>query len=238
MSKILAMCPSRGRPKLLEEMLESFHRTKSKDTCMVVYLNEDDPKLPEYRREYRDEVLLIVGPRKYLSEAYNLIFKEFPDKDYYVPINDDHFFVTPEWDKKLIEVVETKGRGWGLAAAEDYLTDWDKWPHPSGCVISGNIPRTLGYFIWDKIQHIGIDDYLQYLMQGIGGLFHVPEVVIEHRHWINGKRFLDENYKWVYSQEQSAYGRKMVQEYLRDHLNSDVLKLMKGIGDANLSKDL
>jgi hypothetical protein len=227
MRKLLVMCPSRGRPKILREMLDSYFYTKSIETDLVIYLNEDDPKLKEY-----PDNTCIVGPRLYLAEAYNEIFKRHPDYDYYVPINDDHVFITPGWDKKLINIVETKGKGWGLAAAEDRLTNWAEYQHPSGCVISGNIPRTLGYFVWPKIQHIGIDDYFQYLMQGIGRLFHDENIVIEHRHWINGKRPLDENYKWVYNQEQHNYGMRMVKEYLETQYAKDVEKLNEKIKEG------
>ena len=228
MSKLLTICPTRGRPKALREMLDSFLQTRSsEDTQMMLYINEDDPCLKEYD-SYLDKypIMAIYGPRRYLAEAYNTIFKSQQEFAYYAPVNDDHVFITPQWDKKLIEIIENKGQGWGLAAAEDHLTNWAQWQHPSGCVLSGNIPRTLGYFVWPKIQHIGIDIYFRQLMQGLGGrLFHTTDVVIEHRHWINGKRLLDENYKFVYSHAQQEYGFRMAAEYGVTQLPLDLAKL-------------
>ena len=116
-----------------------------------------------------------------------------------------------------------------MAAAEDHLTDWDNWQHPSGCVLSGNIPRTLGYFVWPKIHHIGTDDYFQHLLQGINRLFHVPEILIEHRHWVNGKGLLDANYKWVYGVEEQNYGKAAFLEYYTTQLKQDIAKLKEAM---------
>ena len=232
--KILTMCPTRGRPKILTEMLDSFKDTASEGNKLVVYLNEDDPMLGSYNIPLWCES--IVGKRKYLAQAYNYIFDKYSDCDFYCPCNDDHVFITPEWDSKLIEIVNREGRGWGLAAAEDTLTDWYQYQHPSGCLVSGNIPRTLGYFIWPPIQHIGIDCYFMHLMQGIGRLYHTRSVVIEHRHWMNGKRPLDANYKWVYNHAQFSYGMAMVEEYINEHLKKDVAKIQDGIRKERIEK--
>ncbi len=226
MKNLLVICPSRGRPKILAEMLESYHKTKSPDTELVVYIAEDDPCISEYRKL---SITIDTGKRRHLAEAYNYLFNIFPGYSYYAPVNDDHYFITSGWDRKLIEIIEIQGRGWGLAAAEDELTNWNTWQHPSGCVISGNIPRILGHLIWPKIQHMGIDDYFQHLMQGINRLFHTTDVIIEHRHWINSKRLLDENYKWVYGQEQQQYGWTMIEEYVRTQLKKDIEKLKEAM---------
>jgi hypothetical protein len=227
MKKLLVMVPSRGRPKRLDEFIKSLYDTKSISTDVLFYLNEDDPKLLEYTpSDYR----VIVGKRLYLAEAYNYIFQKYPDYEYYSLLNDDHYFLTPGWDKKLIEMIEEKG-GWGLSCCEDHLTDWNKFQHPSGMVISGNIPRTLGYMIWPKIQHIGIDCFFKELLTPLNLMYHTMDVVIEHRHWINGKALLDENYKWVYHKDQFQYGMGMVEEYKKTKLNDDIEKLkqaMKG----------
>jgi len=228
MKKLLVMIPSRGRPKRLDEFIKSFYDTKSCGTDVVFYLNDDDPSLDKYAiSDYR-----IVGRRMYLAEAYNYLFQENSNYDYYSLLNDDHYCITPGWDRKLIKMIEEKG-GWGLSCCEDHLTDWKQFQHPSGMVISGNIPRTLGYMIWPKIQHIGIDCYFKELLAPLGLMHHMTDVVIEHRHWINGKALLDENYKWVYHKDQYQYGMSMVAEYKRIQLQKDVEKIkqvMKGEG--------
>ena len=214
------MVPSRGRPGRLTEMIRSCRATTDAD--IVVYLNEDDDKLSQYKDV---DAIVHVGPRRHLAEAYNFLVEQHPNYDYFAPLNDDHICITPAWDTKLIDIVEREGQGWGLAAAEDHLTNWAEYEHPSGCVVSGNIPRTLGYFIWPEIQHIGIDCYFMHLMRGIKRLFFTRDVVIEHRHWMNGKALLDSNYKWVYNHKQFVYGMGKVEEYMSHQYFIDLHKL-------------
>jgi len=208
-------------------MIDSFYATQSGNARLVIYLNDDDPLRRDYKIPHVCEV--IVGPRKFLAHAYNYLFERFPGYDYYAPVNDDHIFLTPAWDVKLINMVEELGHGWGLAAAEDHLTNWYDYEHPSGLVISGNIPRALGYIIWPEIQHIGIDCFFMHLMRGIKRLFFTPEVIIEHRHWSNGKALLDANYRWVYSHEQYQYGMGKVEEYMAHQYFIDLDKLKRAM---------
>jgi len=224
MEKLLVMVPTRGRPKICKEMWDSYQATKSEGTDILLYLNEDDEKLGEYLKIFKSNY--VIGPRKYLAAAYNFLFEKYGENfKWFAPCNDDHIFFTPQWDIKLISIINELGRDWGLAAAEDRLTNWAEYQHPSGCVVSGSIPRTLGYFIWPAIRHIGIDCYFMRLMRGIDRLYHSKDIVIEHRHWLNGKRPLDANYKWVYNQEQYNYGMVMVQEYINNHLEKDIVKI-------------
>ena len=228
MKKLLVMVPSRGRPKMLEKFVTSLYNTKAtpdNGVDLVVYLNEDDPR----RYEYGCYEKTLIGKRLYLAEAYNYLFKEYPDYEYYSLLNDDHYCITPRWDDVLISIIESCGKGWGIACCEDKLTDWNKFQHPSGMVISGNIPRTLGYMVWPKIQHIGIDCYFMSLLKGIERLYRLSDVVIEHRHWLNGKALLDENYKWVYNKNQYQYGMSMVEEYKRTQLQKDIDKLKEAM---------
>jgi len=228
--RILTMCPTRGRPSTLRDMLDSWAETRSPGTDMAVYLNTDDPKFAEYAHVVQGRYInVLMGSRLYLAQAYNHLCREFPGYDYYAPVNDDHFFITTAWDAELVGIVEREGNGWGMAAAEDNLTEWAAYQHPSGCVLSGNIVRALGHMIWPKFQHIGIDDYFQHLLQALNMLWHTKDVVIEHRHWINGKRMLDANYKWVYGQEQQIYGRAAVQEYLGAQLWNDVRTIQEAM---------
>jgi len=230
---LLSICPSRGRPDTLKDMLESFAETRSDKSDLIVYLNDDDPKLPEYRtmlaENYFKFAVVVIGPRKFIAEVFNEFSLAHPEYDYYQPFNDDHYFHTYHWDEKLIDIVEEKGKGWGIACADDLLTDWANFKHPSGCVISGNIIRTLGYMIPPGVRHIGIDTVLGKLAQAIDRLWFTRDVIIEHRHWTNGRRKIDDNYKWVYGTEEQNHGKRAVQMYLLTEFKKDVEKLREAM---------
>jgi len=207
-------------------MVESFLNTIRPGgfTILLIYLNEDDPKINDYKVRTGLVVTVRRGPRKYIAEVYNEYSRMY-DFDYYANLNDDHLFITPKWDEKLIEICETKGNGWGIACAADKLTNWNTHPHPSGCVISGKMTRVLGWIAAPGTRHIGIDVIQGRICQAINRLFFAPEIVIEHRHWVNGMRPFDDNYRWVYGKEEQTHGDNAVRDYLYGQFNSDVAKL-------------
>lgn len=224
---LLVIVPSRGRPELCREMAESFYKTASRGTDLVIYVNEDDPVVTEYDKL---DAPLEAGPRKFIAEVFNHYFMQWPHYDYYANLNDDHFFVTPGWDEKLIEINEREMGGWGIACANDKLTDWSTHPHPSGCVISGKATRLLGWIAPPGTRHIGIDVIQGHLFGALGLLRFTKDVVIEHRHWVNGMRPWDDNYKWVYGREEQAHGDSAVREYMLKHFETDKRKLREAMG--------
>ena len=232
MKTLTVICPSRGRPILIRDMLDSFMATSNDSTRMVVYISQEDPALAEYKKTIKKYnplfVKFVIGPRKHITEVYNM-FSVGDSSDYFSTLNDDHFFVTKDWDRKLIEIVETQGQGWGIAGADDKLTNWAECKHPSGCVISGNIVQTLGYLMHPSLRHIGTDTYLMKISEGINRLFLTRDVVIEHRHWINGIRKMDDNYKWVYGKEEQEHGAIAVRNYLFNHYENDIKKLKEAM---------
>ena len=225
MKRLLSICPSRGRPELLKEMLQSFDANKSEGTDIVIYVSEEDPRLEDYKpilKDYNHQ----IGPKKYLVEVANMFSVDmYPDYEFYQLINDDHFVITPHFDELLMRAVRDKGHGWGVCTPNDLLTDWARWQHPSAEVVSGNIIRTLGYYIYPRFQHMGCDDYMQMMSQSIRRLWRLNDVVIEHRHWVNNRRNMDDNYKWAYSDKQQVYGMRILDEYKRLHYATDIQKL-------------
>lgn len=230
MRKVLVICPSRGRPDALRDMLTSLEETKSPGTDSLVYLNHDDPALPEYQEKTGHlPCTFIYGPRKYMIEVCNIYSLSEPRYDYYLFNNDDHYFHTVHWDAKMIKVLEERGQGWGIVGANDLYTEWANCKHPSACMLSRKMIDALGYAIWPPIHHIGADTYFQKIAEGIGRLFLEPGIIIEHRHWLNGKRLMDDNYKWVYGQEEQRYGWGKIREYLFTQYPHDIKKLKDAI---------
>lgn len=209
----------------MKDMTTSFIDTKSSGaTKMIVYLNEDDPELPKYQIPKHPDIWSVIGPRRYIAEVYNH-YSSLVTADYYSNLNDDHFFATPKWDEKLVALCEEKGNGWGIACADDLLTDWSKHPHPSGCVISGKMTRVLGWISPPGVRHSGMDIIQGKICLAIGCFFGDKSIIIEHRHWVNGMRAFDDNYRWVYSKEEQNYGDRAVRAYLYGQFNKDVAKL-------------
>jgi hypothetical protein len=194
------------------EMLVSFEQTKSPGTEIAIYLSEDDPWLAEYKK-FVDQYTHIIGPRRYQAEVFNMFPALYPGVKFYGAINDDHVYLTKGWDRIFMEAIEIQGRGWGMACGNDLLTDWKRFQYPSAEIISGNIIRTLGYYVWPEFRHIGIDFANGLLFSTLKKLFHFPDIIIEHRHVSNNKAAQDDNYKWIYGPEEQEYGHGKEAEY-------------------------
>lgn len=218
-TKLLVICPSRARPQRLKEMVDSFLATRSPGTEMLVYVDAKDPCLGDYYLQVfaKNTVTWVTGPRLHLVQVLNHIsIDKYPNIQYYGEVNDDHIYRTTGWDKAFIDAIETKGQGWGVACGADKINNnWHKFRHPSACTISGNIVRELGFFVLPALQHMWTDVYLRDISEGIGRLFFCPDYIVEHMHCNIGKSKTDDNYKWVYSDEQQSFGKNTYEEWRR-----------------------
>lgn len=184
-TQLLVMCSTRQRPHRIAEMLESFDKTHSPGTEMVIYVADSDPYISDYEKVLSGRKV-IYGPDKgYLVNVLNWISTvAYPDMKYYAEVNDDHVYKTVGWDAKFIESIETRGNGWGLACGQDLVDpSWHHYRHPSAVMLSGNIVRALGCFTYPKLKHCGSDDYHRDIGDCLGRLFFHEGVVIEHRCW-------------------------------------------------------
>lgn len=192
----LMICPSRLRPDRIRELIDSFHKNTTDSTALVVYISKCDPRLKEYEAALED-VTYIIGDRVPIVTAFNRVALElFPGFKYYGELNDDHVIHTPKWDAIYKETIEKHG-GWGISYGDD-LHDRNKHQHPSGCIMSGDVIRTLNCMFLPRLKHMYADNYLKAIFQGINRMHFHPDVVIEHKHFLVGKAPKDANYEYVY----------------------------------------
>jgi len=194
-TKLLSICSTRAHPKRCKEMLESFDKTKSEGTEIILYVWTEDPKIKEYK-ELLKERNVIYGPKRFMAEVLNYISTEvFPNVPYYQNINDDHFFVTKGWDQMMLEPLD-KNKGWGVS----YCKGRFGAHNPNAEIISGKIVRTLGYYIYPAYRQFGLEPYVIEIGEKTG-FFYIPEV-IEHRSVNAGFGEKDDVYNFIYSPEE------------------------------------
>jgi protein-L-isoaspartate O-methyltransferase len=212
-------------------MVESFYATRSPGTELVVYVSEDDPSLKEYQKILRD-ANCVTGKSLTMCEVLNHVSCDlFPGIPYYQEVNDDHVYRTSGWDKILMSAIESRGKGWGIAYGfTEHL--------PTAVMVSGNIVRTLGYFCYDKIKHMYLDNYLKELGEGIGRFFHVPEVMIEHMHVAFGKGPQDDVYIQVYNAQNTALGEQAYHDWANNHKSQDIGKVLAEIGKMDKKTEM
>lgn len=234
--RLLCSCPSRGRPIYLKEMLESFNRTRSDNTYVVVYLDDDDPTLKEYDLSNMENVSFIVGERMNVAQIHNRIILENHGYDFYMPINDDVIFTSNGWDKILMDTINENGKRWGIAYPDDDTAN-HRYNYPTFGCMSANIVKLLGYFYPPSLKMLNGDVFLLDIGRAIGRLYYCPDSRLKHRPpgvsagaFVPGDHRGDEDFRRL---EGLAYA-----EYIDTRLEDDVNKLLEAISDVQSGKVL
>jgi hypothetical protein len=208
------MCSSRHSPGELKTMLESFDKTSS-CSDIAVYISEDDKYINEYVSLLNTgNWICYIGKHKYLGEVLNYFSTQvFPEYEYYQEVNDDHIYITPEWDRLLIETIEKNGNGWGIAFPNKLGEPNDF--SPSAYVMSGNIVRTIGWFTLPGLRQNSIDNTIFKLGTGVNRYWYAQDVQIYHKNWKASNTGLetgtpkDDNNDFTYSKEECDHGSKI-----------------------------
>lgn len=222
MARLLLTCPSRGRPELIKEMIKSFEDTKTEESDLCIYLDNNDPHL-SYYVENIDKKYYIVGEQMPVAQIHNHIVDIHPTYEYYMPVNDDMKFINKCWDILLINAINERGDGWGISYGRD--TDGKEFfpQFPTFSVVSRNIINTIGYLYPRELKMLFGDTFLLDIGRAIGKLFYVPSVVIYHKQPVHLDTY-DRKSEQFYNSERDAYAR-----YIDNNLEKDVEKLLEAI---------
>ena len=231
MKSVLSICGTRGRPKELKRMLQSFKATKKLDTDIFVYVSCDDPCEYEYMDIMPKWCKWMSGPHKYYGDVMNYAATVlFPDYDYYQEVNDDHVYISPGWDEMLVGIIERNGNGWGIAHPNKRGSPTDL--SPSAYMMSGNIVRATGWFTLPGLRMNSIDNAIFKFGCELHRYWYVPDCIIEHRTWSASQRGFDlgvprdSNADSVYAKEEEARGSQISESW--DYL-ADVRKVQEAM---------
>lgn len=129
-------------------MMDSFLTTRSESTQIRVYYQVDS-----------------------ITNIFNKAFKDNPDYDFYMPLNDDIIFKTPDWDLKLAN----KGKiSYGTDSVKEGVNG-------QFLMIDGDIVRALGWLQMPLLHKYAGDVVWRLIGGQLGILEYHPEVVIEHQ---------------------------------------------------------
>jgi len=148
---------------------------------------------------------VIAAERAPLSTIYNDSFRSRPDYSWYGFIADDVVPLTKHWDIKLIE-----------AAGSDGMAVPAGGETTGGCphfVLGGDLVRSIGWLSLPGLDRIYIDTVWKDIAEARGVLRRVPDVVLEHRHFSNGKALMDATYRKHHKPEDKLIYEKWRQEY-------------------------
>lgn len=189
--------PTRSRPHNLQRLLQAYIDTGA-STLVWVRIDDDDPMSGAAVVNHLNWSVTI-GKRKPLSEIYAEAFERFRDASWFGLIADDVVPLTDGWDGRLVEVAGTDGMAAPSGGHEDYAGA----PH---FVLGGDLVRSIGWLALPGLNRLYIDTVWWQIAEAKGVLRRVPEIVLEHRHFSNGKAMMDSTYrKPLKNQDKATY---------------------------------
>lgn len=164
---IALICPTRGRPVLLEKMKQSALDTSYIDESLVLAFstNEDQINLYKKSRDSKDNIIsfheneLIVTPDWSTVMSWNylatLVYKCADDINLFMLAADDMIFATPGWDEALLNhynALENKIHVYALRDSRDP----NGTPH---VIVTREYIDAMGYFLPPIFLHWFVDTW-------------------------------------------------------------------------------
>lgn len=224
MNPNLVIIPARGRPDKAEKAFAAL-KEHSRISDFLIGLDDDDAdNYPELEGVIRE-----VNPRLRMNGTLNLLVDRYQDKYETITfMGDDHLVRTEGWDEKLYAPI--KERGYGISYANDLFQGANL---PTMVMMSTNISKALGFFAPPKLIHLYMDNFRKYMGQVTNSLTYLPDVIVEHMHYMAGKSQVDAQYQEVNSSEVGQHDAKVFEEYCNTQLKDDAIKVLTAVTNAS-----
>lgn len=187
---ISILLPSRARPDQLERLIKSGRETAGGEIEFVVRIDNDDPKLEEYKAQEASDVKILTGERDVLSKYWNECYAAARGP-IYMHCGDDIIFRTPDWDLMV-------------DAAFDEVTDKVLFLHGRDGIhdaafgTHGFIHKVwaeaVGYFVPPYFSSDYNDTWLNDVANAVGRRLFIP-FYTEHMHFVNQKGPYDQTHQ-------------------------------------------
>jgi hypothetical protein len=217
--RMLTIIPTRGRNENALRLFEAINATAD-FTEVVFAIDADDVKTYNGLMDATaglNNVKVVIAERMGMNGTLNHWASWFsPDYDYICFMGDDHLPRTGGWDTKLTEAIGTDP---GIAYGNDLLQGENL---PTAVVMSSKIIRALGFMSPPALKHLFLDNFWLAMGNALGNVNYLPEVIIEHMHYINGKAEHDERYAAVNNAEMHNADEAIFAEYITGKFLDDV----------------
>ena len=214
MKDVALLVPTRSRPDNAQALLDEFNKN-SQISDLFFIIDEDQENL--YPHYVGAQNVIIEAPRKGMGPALNdaAIFAAY-DYPYVAFMGDDHRPRTEGWDSLLAGMIEQMGGG--IAYGNDLLQGAAL---PTAVMMDADIIQMLGYMHPPTLRHLYLDNFWLRLGTDIGKIAYMPEVIIEHMHYANGKAQQDAQYMEVndpsmYTRDHAAFVKYLETDYPAD----------------------
>lgn len=170
---ISILCPSRGRPILAKKMIESAINTASTDIEVILYLNDNDPLLGQYKKLI-DSKYYQIGPDRSPCYSWNLLADQ-AKHDILFLMGDDAEFITAEWDLKIIAKFNEYPDK--IACVYPLTGVVSKKKNPHFC-LHRNWVNALGYFVPPHFWHWYVDTWTAKIAQQLNRYWLIEDILV------------------------------------------------------------
>ncbi len=226
---MITLVPSRDRPELLKKFLQSALDANTTTDGMII-IDEEDYAKHDYKAIPRPLTYSIeVTKAKTMGDKIREVWPKIKDYKSVCILNDDHFIITKDWDKK----VQEKITGYNFVSTND---NWRSPQKASGATVwSMELLNTIGWPIYPPgMTHLFIDDLWEYFGK-LSGCWNVDHsVTIEHHHPLTGKSLVDKTFVETYGTNVPADFPKMAlwqndQKVYYDVINNQTFEITNKI---------
>lgn len=225
MADLTFLVPSRMRPKNAVQLYESFRETCTADTKLVILVDSDDPTLSTYYTLLNGfgQVLVVEPGRRGMVGALQRGYESYRDHLGFAVgfLGDDHRPRTVGWDSLYLDSLREMGSG--------FVYGDDLFQHeaiPTQIAMTSDIPATLGYMCPPLFDHLCVDVVWNDWGKAIGKIKYLPDVIIEHMHYLAAKASMDKTYAVANSGQMATHDAEAYNIYNVDGgFEADVEKL-------------
>lgn len=189
MRELVAIVPTRGRPESAMRLQLVFD--KSEVARVIFVVDDNDPARAQYEALGVDVLIAPPGGRPGIVDPLNWAFHEVMERlspPYVAFLGDDHL-PQGSWDVEIIETLRQPGPQ--VCYGNDLLMGERI---PTAVFMTSDIPRRLGYMVPPALNHLFADDTWAAWGKGIDRLTYLPDTIVEHLHFLNGKAPNDATY--------------------------------------------
>ncbi len=161
--RLALLVPSRGRPAVLADLIDSFEKTHTPGLSDLIFRNgEDDPIWSEYLT-YEDHptIMRVLGSDKgfgWPTAGYCLAIEDlrhrFPHYSYYAMMEDDCLLLEKGWDAEVIRLINEDPQKLRVV----HFTDVSNQIH--AMATSAEWINAVGHFLAPELREKGFDGLL------------------------------------------------------------------------------
>lgn len=225
MADLLVIVPTRGRPGNIRRALQAWDHTQAwADADILLAIDADDPTVGGYREigvewAASGQVWLMEFPEwahmvAKLNAAAADVLGEYTAVAF---MGDDHVPRTVGWAHAYLDTLAELGTGvvFGddLHRGAELCSQW---------AMTADIVRALGRMIPADVEHLYSDTSVMDVAREAGCLRYLPDVVVEHVHYIVGKATQDAGYIRVNSIGQYARDGASYEAWKANQMAADV----------------